>query len=436
MLKRSLIGMAVALLALASGSLVSTASAQQRVIVLPFEGPRASGVQRMIERSLEHDGYTVVDQAELDRAVARSGRARDSSEVASRVGAQAIVDGDVTRRGRRASVSVRVRDASTGRVLAEERFAGRNERALRSTIDRTGSSRIGSAVGRGHVAQAEAEESPIASRSTTSRGTTARADEEAPPRTEADHEETAAAVRADAATRPHFLVINAGATVFSRELSYNDDLFGQLRPYTLAAAPGLRFGARWYPGAHATSDFGANFGITAEAGGAVGLRSRQSDGTTYPTDSWGFALGADVRLPAGPFEGGLGLSYGMHAFTVGASESGDQAAMPGVEYQYLRPSARGRLDLGAGLYLEAAFGWRILTASGGMGTWFPRNSGSGFDLGAWLGWESDLGIGLRAGFEMQRYFFSMNPEPGDTYVAGGAADQYLAGALDVVWRVR
>ena len=46
-------------------------------------------------------------------------------------------------------------------------------------------------------------------------------------------------------------------------------------------------------------------------------------------------------------------------------------------------------------------------------TWFPRSSGQGLDVGGYVGWESDLGIGARAGFELQRYFFSMNPEPGD-----------------------
>jgi hypothetical protein len=37
---------------------------------------------------------------------------------------------------------------------------------------------------------------------------------------------------------------------------------------------------------------------------------------------------------------------------------------------------------------------------------------------------------------MQRYFFSMSPEPGDARIAGGAEDQLLAGTVDITWRLR
>jgi hypothetical protein len=73
---------------------------------------------------------------------------------------------------------------------------------------------------------------------------------------------------------------------------------------------------------------------------------------------------------------------------------------------------------------------------GAFGSWFPRNQGTGFDLGAGFGWESDLGLGVRIGFDMQRYFFAVRPEPGDELIVGGAADQFMTGTIDVVWRIR
>ena len=239
-----------------------------------------------------------------------------------------------------------------------------------------------------------------------------------------------------AATAPSALFLALGMTIGSRELGYNDDVFLALRPYSLPAAWGLRGQARWYPGAHFTSDFLANIGIDVTAGGAIGLSSRQRDGTTYGTEAWDLHAGVDVRIPLAPVELGLGLGYGAHTFGLGASESGQMAELPYVAYQYVRPAARFHAEFGAGIYADVDFGWRILTASGAFGeTWFPRSSGTGFDLAARLGWESDLGLGVRAGFEMQRYFFTLNPEVGDPYIAGGAVDQFLTGTFDLTYRL-
>ena len=71
-------------------------------------------------------------EAEHDRAAARLGSDAGSREVAADVGASAVVEGRVTRRGRRFTLRLVVRDASTGSELAQESFAGRNPGALRA----------------------------------------------------------------------------------------------------------------------------------------------------------------------------------------------------------------------------------------------------------------------------------------------------------------
>ena len=45
------------------------------------------------------------------------------------------------------------------------------------------------------------------------------------------------------------------------------------------------------------------------------------------------------------------------------------------------------------------------------------------------------GTRVQVGVEVARYFFSMNSEPGDARVAGGAVDQYLsiAAGLSYAW---
>jgi len=51
-----------------------------------------------------------------------------------------------------------------------------------------------------------------------------------------------------------------------------------------------------------------------------------------------------------------------------------------------------------------------------------------------VGYELDAGLEIRLGFDVRRYFFSMNPEVGDPFIAGGALDQYLGYTLGIAYR--
>lgn len=431
------LSIAIAVVSLAVLAPGARAAAQdRRAIVLGFSGPAASATESEVRSAIdEAGGWQAIDAGEVDRAAVRLGRDAGSREVAADLGASAVIDGRLTRRGRRFTLRLVVRDAASGSELAQESFTGRNPGALRAEIRRSLWERVGAAMSQGRVPAS----SPAASATRVDPAPSA-----APvARTTTPSEQGDAAaggggsVPGDpAAPGPSPLWVAVGGSLFSRDFSYTDDLFFALRPYQLPLAFAARIAARWYPGAHVTRDFVAHLGVDVAFGGAIGVRSRQRDGATFPTESIDFRAGLDARIPLDPIELGIGIGYGMHTFALGAAEDGNAAQLPNVEYQFVRPGLRARADLGAGIYLEGAFGWRFLTGTGGLATWFPRSSGSGFDLGAHVGWESDLGLGARAGFEMQRYFFSMNPEPGDAYIAGGAADQFLAGTVELVYRMR
>lgn len=411
----------VVLVAFALGALwmldthTACADAAHRVIVLPFEGPRAEITQRAVEGVLEQLGYEVVRPPEHESAEA---------------GALASVSGEVEVRRRRARATIRIVEMRAGRVVAELRFSARSARQLAEVLEGSGE-RFGSAL--------SAIGSPGANQVHAEVSETSEVSEEP---------EAAEMVMGDAARDatspetasnddpPHALVLSLGGGVMSRELGYRDDLFAQLVGYSLPAAPILHASLRWYPGAHFTRDALAHVGVTAEFGSIVGVRSRQGSGGSFPTESLRFEVGVEARLPIAPVELALGFAYGMHTFSLADDEAGNSAPIPNVNYKYLRPALRGRVDIGVGLYLDATFGWRFLVGVGALGSWFPRNQGSGFDLSAGLGWESEIGLGVRLGFQLHRYFFSLRPEPGDALIAGGAADQTLTGTVDVVWRIR
>jgi hypothetical protein len=47
-------------------------------------------------------------------------------------------------------------------------------------------------------------------------------------------------------------------------------------------------------------------------------------------------------------------------------------------------------------------------------------------MGLYVTFVLPAGFETRAGVEYTRFFSTFKPEPGDSYVAGGALDQYLA----------
>jgi hypothetical protein len=65
--------------------------------------------------------------------------------------------------------------------------------------------------------------------------------------------------------------------------------------------------------------------------------------------------------------------------------------------------------------------------------WFPRSDVGGVEGAAGIGYMVTEEVEVQAGIDVRRYFFTMNPEPGDRWIAGGGADQYLAGSIGASW---
>ncbi|MBA3465374.1 MAG: hypothetical protein H0T46_35915 [Deltaproteobacteria bacterium] len=238
---------------------------------------------------------------------------------------------------------------------------------------------------------------------------------------------SAAGVRASAPrpSRAHrAIVISVEERPFWRRLRYNDDLDERLRPSDLVAnAVGI--GASWRPLRKLPS-----FSVVGRGELAVGVNgSRTSDGTEYSTSSseWSIGAGFDVRIGAASV--GVVAAFGEHRFALG-----DDPAMelvPDVAYRYVRGGLVVTAPLAARWDLTFTAGWRQLLGLGGMtdASWFPRATGAGIDGSAGIAFHVTPWLDVQARVDLRRYFFAMNPEPGDPWIAGGATDQYFGGAL-------
>jgi len=157
--------LASALVSAAAPVSLAEAQGDRRVVVQRFRGARGASVRRRLIENLEDNGVTVVPEAEVRRARRQLGFGRSIEgeqyvALARELDVVAFIDGRVTRRRRRWSLRVRVRNALDGAELGGARWGGRSAMAL-AAIGRNGFARLSEelSVARGPGAARQVESS-------------------------------------------------------------------------------------------------------------------------------------------------------------------------------------------------------------------------------------------------------------------------------------
>ena len=218
--------------------------------------------------------------------------------------------------------------------------------------------------------------------------------------------------------------IFGGIEAGGRRFIWRDALRGGLRDYSLAAAPLGLAEASVYPFARTRISLLADVGIAGEAAHAFALSSSDSAGESVSTTWSRWAVGPRVRLrtrgePA-KLVVTLGADYARETFDL--ARGATPSTLPSADYRTIRPNALARVAFGRFAILAGA-GYRHVLDAGSIGDRFPRASVAGVD--GELGGAVSLthGIELRALARYARFFYTMNAEPADREVAGGAVDQ-------------
>ena len=242
--------------------------------------------------------------------------------------------------------------------------------------------------------------------------------------------------------RPAAVDIEFDFVFVHRNLSWNDDLIGNLRDYTLGFGPGIQTKFQYFPGAHFTSGVGAQFGIDFEWQRLFDFDSTRDDGVSFPTEAQQFLAGLRWRYPAGRWEPTIFADYGVHKFEFGvAGTPTTTSGIPGVKYKFIRAGAGFRVGAGKdeNFIIVVNGAYRYLLSAGGIEStqWFPEASGHGMDALLMFGYGLPKGFEVRLGVDYRRYWFDLNPVPGPPdppYVAGGALDQYWGLSIGAAWR--
>lgn len=238
-----------------------------------------------------------------------------------------------------------------------------------------------------------------------------------------------------APARPEALDLALGVQLTHRALRWNDDLFGELRPYTLALAPWITLDARWHPAAHFTAGWPAQLGVYAGAGFAAGLSSSDSRGRSYDTSALDLRGGVRARLPLGPHALTFGAGVELRRFTLSLPDDPNDPGVPGVSYLSATLDADARVRLTGRVALLAGATAALPLALGDLADrLFPGATGAAIELRGGAAWSFAPGFELRAIASYRRYFLAMNSSPGDRWVAGGLVDEFASLGLSAAWR--
>ncbi len=254
-------------------------------------------------------------------------------------------------------------------------------------------------------------------------------DEPAAPGDAAPAPSASAAAHPAAATRATSLaVLQVAMEGGLRHFSYVDRLTPSLRPYNLSFAPLFAIHGEVYPFAKMGVPVLSGFGATGSYARAFALSSKDAAGDHVGTTWQTFDIGARERLRLGDAVIlGIDLGYGGDDFTFDTPVTAT-AQLPSAQYRTLRAGLDGRVALGA-LSARAAASYLDVLSTGDFGRLFPRTSVGGVEAELGLAYTIAPTFELSLDVAYTRFFYSLLPQPGDPYVAGGALDQMGTASL-------
>jgi hypothetical protein len=226
---------------------------------------------------------------------------------------------------------------------------------------------------------------------------------------------------------PAALDARLGFAAVGRSFWYTDDLFMQLRPYSLAIAPAINAAVEWYPGAHFSRGVASMFGLVADGQFTLLFGSSDSQGRTYPTLAYNFNAGLRTRLwLLDRIDIGLLLGFSMQNFSIDRSAVmlAPAEGIANTTYMGLRAGLTGRAQIIERFAVTAGSTWQYVLSGGEITSseYFSRASVMAVDFSLGGAVALAKGLEVRLSADWRRYFFAMNPMPGDPLVAGGAVD--------------
>jgi hypothetical protein len=424
---------------------------KKTVAVGQFKGSWSGSLRKDVIAALKDSGEYEVTEAEDLKASAKEPAI---AEIGKGLLVQAVVMGEVKKGFH---LALRVHHGSDGALVEEVEIKGGNVTKLKNAVKNDAAETLS-----GPVAQAKAYEEPKAEAEPAAAATDdgGADDEQKDDSKDEDEPEDSAPT----GPRPSPLDVTAGLRPYNRVFEFKDAIedvrpgqgFRPLLRYSLPVGPALFIDLNFYPGAFSSAGPLSWIGITGGFEKGFATNTIVYEGTpaetTLGSDLTAFYVGARFRLPIAKHQLSASATYGSHAFKVTGDEpqgeplgacpdmipqTGSSCVLvPDVEYSYIRIGLDGWFRINDFL-LGLRVGKRLVSGTGPLETepyWFNNTKAQSLEAGFTVGYRLLPPLDLVAGFDWLRYGFDFNPvEPKppryESYVAGGATDQYLMGHI-------
>jgi len=448
----------------------SLADTKRRVVVLGFSGPakQAKKAEKTVAKVLRQK-YEVVSVKKYTKArkslKATKATKQNFSKIARSIGLDAIVSGEVRRRGSRSTLKLTVREGRSGKVLDSVRIAIRGDKLAAADVEDdlhdlvAWAEPIGEDWERGLPAP-EKKAKRVAKQ--TKPAKRAVQPEPEPANDEVAWDEPDAPTDDDTITDDELTksvdiaaretgtkaTVHAGMSFIGRDLTFSHQasLAPEQQPTSYAGGivGGVYLQGEVYPTRFMKKVPGSkkldNVAVSFELDSAVGLRSEYSDDAMdYDFDTsqrrWGLGLGYTIDLGKPVVKVGAGYNQLQHKIDSGAVDIG----LPNVNYKYLDVGAALQYHisdkltaLGGAKYLAVFGAGEIVTADA-----YGAASVTGLDVDAGVEYTVTPRIAIKGGIRYLRMAFdfdgngdmSTNLDGDPDQDVGGAADKYVGGYL-------
>jgi hypothetical protein len=436
--------------------LLSSAAAQaagQRIGVPKFKGQHEALVRKEVMHLIKSHGYELVGPRAMEYGMSTTSAGLDSSDgrktLAKELSLSAIVTAEVG--PKRAKIVVY--DGEGGAGLGDASFSGANPRKLAHEVKLTFWKKLGSDVTRGKVptgakkpskssvaeepeepenAEGGEAEPPVAKGASAAGG---QASGETAPLAKKTNEPPAKETSAPSVPsgRP-WVHVELGAGGLNRNLTFSQSVTPGLLSFKLGVGPIAVANVVIYPFDPLVGGPLGNIGLEAEIQQGFATSSTLTANgmsTTYPSVVHDYAGGVRYRIPFSAADDVyLSATAGEDAFTFTGRSPTNILDTPDTIYHYVRPGVGLHLAIASGFSVAVGGGYRVVLNHAGTqfhsSQFFPRSSVAGADAELEVRYALSHRVQVRAGLEWRRYWFALNTQPGDTFVAGSAVDQSFA----------
>jgi hypothetical protein len=230
------------------------------------------------------------------------------------------------------------------------------------------------------------------------------------------------------------LILSLAPEIGTRRVTYRDRISTGLAAYQSGAVGLLKLSAEIYPSRGRGLPIVSDIGLFGDTSRSLRSQAQFAPGTFYDDQWHEWDVGGRWRAI---FSGEEWLALSIRYGSLSSQISGPKLTgvlLPSGTLQYWRPGLDLRFPIGP-ISISLFGGYLGVVVQDSIGHAFPRATSAGVDAGGKIALAISRYLELHISGRYTRFFYTLNPQPNDPFVAGGALDEYAVAELGLSLRI-